>query len=235
LRRNVEAVEERIVAACRRAGRQRGDVRLVAVTKSAPDDAIPALVDLDIFDFGESRPQELWRKIALFAGTLKVRWHMVGHLQRNKVERTAPVVRLIHSVDSLRLLDAVEAAARVKRPTDPLPVFLEVNTSGEASKFGFTPDEVRGLAEVLPQLQAVKLCGLMTMAPLEAEPEKCRPHFALLRQLRDRLATDLAGRHPIHHLSMGMSNDFEVAIEEGATFVRIGSALFEGLPPGAEA
>src|SRR5262249_3775166 len=169
------------------------------------------------------------RRAALLPGG--VHWHLVGHLQRNKVERTLPLVELIHSADRLPLLHALdEAAAARGRPAD---VLLEFNTSGEASKQGFRPEEVDGLAPRVQELQQVRVRGLMTMAAWEEDPQRCRPSFALLRRLRDRLAGLLGGGHDLHHLSMGMSNDFEVAVEEGATLVRVGTALFEGIPPGA--
>jgi pyridoxal phosphate enzyme (YggS family) len=222
----LDAVERRLAAACRRAGRRRQDVTLVAVTKTASVAAAAALVDLGVLDLGESRPQELWRKAAALPRA--VRWHLIGHLQRNKIERTLPLVHRIHSVDSPRLLTALEQAGR------PLEVLLEVNCSGEASKHGFAPDEVSGLAPALAALRHLRVVGLMTMAAAEDDPEHCRPTFARLRALRESLR-DAAPAHPLNELSMGMSNDFEVAVEEGATLVRLGSVLFEGLPEGGAA
>jgi pyridoxal phosphate enzyme (YggS family) len=218
---NLRRVEERLAAACARAGRRREDVTLVAVTKTVPVEVAALLPGLGVADLGESRPQELWRKAAaLPAG---VRWHLVGHLQRNKVERTAPLVARVHSADSVRLLEALDAARAVD-------VFLEVNASGEASKGGFAPAEVARLAPVLGRLRQLRVVGLMTMAAYEEDAEQCRPTFALLRrlcaELREKVDTS---RHPMDELSMGMSNDFEVAVEEGATLVRLGSILFEGL------
>jgi pyridoxal phosphate enzyme (YggS family) len=219
------AVEARISAACARSGRPRGGVTLVAVTKAATVEAAAVLVELGVRDLGESRPQELWRKAAaLPAG---VRWHLVGHLQRNKVERTLPLVHLIHSVDSLRLLTALEEEASRRRRT--VEVLLEVNASREANKHGFAPEEAPGLAPALAALKAVRVTGLMTMAAYEEDPERCRPTFAALRRLRDRLQAAVGAAHTLSELSMGMSNDYEVAIEEGATLVRVGTALFEGL------
>jgi pyridoxal phosphate enzyme (YggS family) len=222
------AVEERIAAACRRAGRPRADVTLVAVTKTAPVEAAAALVKLGVRDLGESRPQELWRKSAALPAT--VRWHLIGHLQRNKVECTLPLTCLIHSVDSLRLLTALdEEAARQGRTVEAL---LEVNASREANKHGFAPEDVPGLAPALVALKRVRVTGLMTMAAYEEDPGRCRPTFAALRQLRDRLQAAVGPALPLPRLSMGMTNDFEVAVEEGATLVRIGTALFEGLEGG---
>jgi pyridoxal phosphate enzyme (YggS family) len=211
LRANLAGVEERIAAACVRAGRRRTDVTLVAVTKTVSAEIAAMLPELGVVDLGENRPQELWRKAEALPAS--VRWHMIGHLQRNKIDRTLPIASLIHAVDSVRLLDALEAEA-IKQDRD-VEVLLEVNVSGEASKQGFAPTALPDLSG----LTHVKVRGLMTMAMLQ-DAEKCRPTFARLRELRDRLG--------LEHLSMGMSNDFEIAIEEGATFIRLGSILFEG-------
>ncbi len=223
LSRRLQAVEERLQAACRRAGRSRAEVTLVAVTKMVSPEIAARLPELGVLDLGENRPQELWRKAADLPSS--VRWHMIGHLQRNKVERTLPLVTMVHSVDSLRLLLALEEGAAGR--ATPLPVLLEVNASREVSKSGFAPEEVPGLAPQLAGLKNVQVAGLMTMAAPEDDPERCRPTFAALRELRDRLRAELG--QPLPHLSMGMSNDFEVAVEEGATLVRLGSVLFEGL------
>ena len=218
-------VQERIAAACLRAGRSPADVTLVTVTKTVAASVAGLLPELGLLDLGENRPQELWKKAASLPNA--IRWHLIGHLQRNKIERTLPLVHLIHSVDSVRLLEALDqAAAKHERR---LNVLLEVNASGEAAKHGFRPDEVSPLQPDLDTLRHVHVRGLMTMAALQ-EPEACRPTFVLLRRLRDALRKALAGRHDVQHLSMGMSNDFEVAIEEGATLVRLGSVLFSGEP-----
>jgi pyridoxal phosphate enzyme (YggS family) len=224
----LQTVEERLLAACRRAGRDRAEVTLVAVTKTVPPAVAVELVRLGVTDLGESRPQELWHKAAALPQT--VRWHLIGHLQRNKIDRTLPLVSLIHSVDSLRLLAALEEeAARLGRT---VPVLLEVNASGEASKHGFNPAEVPNLGAHLVSLRHLQVRGLMTMAAPLDDPQQCRPTFAALRGVRDRLRGELGPSHGLEHLSMGMSNDFEVAVEEGATLVRLGSVLFEGLEGG---
>jgi pyridoxal phosphate enzyme (YggS family) len=224
LRERLQAVEQRIASACRRAGRERGDVTLVAVTKTIRVEVAAWLQELGVLDLGESRPQELWRKAAALPSA--IRWHLIGHLQRNKIEQTLPLVELIHSVDSLRLLTALEeAAAKVDRPA---AVLLEVNASREANKHGFTPEEVENLAEPINRLDHVQVRGLMTMAAWEDEAERCRPTFALLRELRGRLRGRLQPPHALEELSMGMSNDFEIAVEEGATLVRLGTVLFGG-------
>jgi pyridoxal phosphate enzyme (YggS family) len=215
------AVEERLQAACHRAGRNRAEVRLVAVTKRVSAEAAAELPELGVLDLGESRPQALWRKADALP---PVRWHLIGHLQRNKVERTLPLVHCIHSIDSERLLLAVEEEAGKRK--GQIPVLLQVNVSGEMSKHGFTPEEVLRLAPRLAELHWAPVRGLMTMAPLEHDPESCRPVFVGLRAVRDRLRRELGDSQGLKHLSMGMSNDFEIAIEEGATLVRLGSVLF---------
>jgi pyridoxal phosphate enzyme (YggS family) len=218
------AMEDRLSAACRRAGRSRDDVTLVAVTKTVSVEVASLLPGLGVHDLGESRPQELWRKAAVVP---LVRWHLIGHLQRNKIERTLPLVSRLHSVDSLRLLRALETAAETLADPKQLPALLEINVSQEASKHGFVPEEVDDLAAALAVLKYVRVDGLMTMAAYEDDPEKTRPTFRALRELRDRLSA--AVRRPLPHLSMGMSNDFEIAVEEGATMVRLGTVLFEGI------
>jgi pyridoxal phosphate enzyme (YggS family) len=228
LAQQVQVVEERLGAACRRAGRAREDVTLVCVTKTITPALASLLPELGLLHLGENRPQELWRKAAALPKT--VHWHLIGHLQRNKIERTSPLVYLIHSVDSQRLLEALEQEAAKRQQT--VPVLLEVNARREPNKHGFAPEEVPGLVPALAALQHVQIRGLMTMAALEENPERSRPIFAEVRALRERLRGELGPPHQWEHLSMGMSNDFEVAIEEGATLVRIGSALFAGLPEG---
>jgi pyridoxal phosphate enzyme (YggS family) len=221
----LEAVETRIAAACRRASRPRGDVKLVAVTKTVSSQMASRLVELGVLDLGENRPQELWRKAAELPAN--VRWHLIGHLQRNKVEKTLPLTTLTHSADSLRILQAIDAEASKQSRT--VEVLLECNASGEAAKQGFALADVPKMLSELRKLRFVRIAGLMTMAAYDVEPEKCRPTFASLRRLRDALASQMPPPHQMVHLSMGMSNDFEVAIEEGATMVRLGTVLFDGL------
>jgi PLP dependent protein len=220
----LHTVEERIAAACRRVGRVRGDVTLIAVTKTVPLTVAAQVAELGVHDLGENRPQELWRKAAALPG---VRWHLIGHLQRNKIDKTLPLVQRIHAVDSVRLLEALEQEAGQQGRV--VPVLLECNASGEASKQGFALADVPGLVPQLAKCRHACVTGLMTMAAFELDPEKCRPTFAALRRMRDRLRPELPSPHWLEHLSMGMSNDFEVAIEEGATMVRLGTVLFEGM------
>jgi pyridoxal phosphate enzyme (YggS family) len=221
---NIAAVEHRIAEACRRARRSRSEVTLVAVTKTVSTEVAGYLPMLGFHHLGENRPQELERKAAsLDAG---VNWHMIGHLQRNKVERVTPLACLIHSVDSAHLLRELDRVAEKQERT--IPVFLEVNVSGEQSKQGFAPSQLPQLVSTLAALRHIHVRGLMTMAAF-AEPDASRPTFARLRELRDYMGGELAPPHVLEHLSMGMSNDFEIAIEEGATFIRLGTVLFEGL------
>jgi pyridoxal phosphate enzyme (YggS family) len=224
LRTNLESVRDRIADAARRAGRDADAVRLVAVTKRTPPEWSAALADLGVADLGENYPQELWRKVEAVARP-DVRWHLIGHLQSNKARRTLPMVAMLHGVDSLGLLRALDAMA-ADRP-DPPGVCLQVNTSGEASKHGWEGDAVLADAEAIAACRNLPVVGLMTMAALGTDAESARPAFARLRAIRDALRerTGLA----LAELSMGMSGDFEAAIAEGATLVRVGSALFEGV------
>jgi pyridoxal phosphate enzyme (YggS family) len=218
-------VRARIAAACRRADRDPAGVTLVAVTKTVGPRVEALLPELGVNDLGESRPQELWNKAASLPAT--VRWHLVGHLQRNKVERTLPLVKLIHSADSVRLLNALSAEA--EKRSRVVPVLLEVNVSREPAKHGFAPEVVPGLAALIRSQRQVPVHGLMAMAAYTDDPEAARPAFAELRRLRDGLRAELGPEYPLDVLSMGMSHDFEVAVEEGATMVRIGTTLFAGL------
>jgi pyridoxal phosphate enzyme (YggS family) len=212
-------VRGRILAAAKLSGRDSSEVTLIGVTKTASVETAAAAFALGLHDLAESKPQELWKKAAAIPAA---RWHLIGHLQRNKLDRTVPLVSLVHSVDSVRLLDALDAFG-VKRGT-PVPVLLEVNCSGEESKGGFPPPDLPALAEEIGPLRGVRVEGLMTMAAYSEHPESARPAFAELRGLREslRASTGL----PLPHLSMGMSNDFEIAVQEGATLVRIGTTLF---------
>jgi pyridoxal phosphate enzyme (YggS family) len=192
----------------------------VAVTKSVSIEPAALLEELGVTDFAENRPQELWRKRSALP---EVRWHLIGHLQRNKVRETLPVY-LIHSVDSLRLMAALEEEGTRQKAS--VRVLLEVNVSGESSKQGFLPEELSRVCEAAQTFTAVRIDGLMTMAPLEAKPERCRPVFRRLRTLAETWSAKLERPHSLAALSMGMSQDYTIAIEEGATMVRLGSALF---------
>lgn len=223
---NLARVRDRIAAAAAAVGRDRADVTLVAVSKYVDASTTAALFAAGCTDLGESRPQELWEKSATpqLAGA---RWHLIGRLQRNKVRRTLPLVDLIHSIDSERLLNAIDEQAT---ETENKPrVLLEINCSGEDAKQGFAVDEVRRLLPSLALRTSVRVCGLMTMAPLEGGSAAARTAFSTLRGLRDELNSQAPPNVRFDELSMGMSGDFEEAIAECATIVRVGSLLFEGV------
>ena len=216
--KNLVEVRANIEAVCRKVGRSPADVTLVAVTKTVSSDVARALVAAGAVDLGENRVQELENKAEALRD-LPVRWHMIGHLQRNKVRKVLPIVQIIHSVDSLRLAQEIhEQAARLGLKAR---VLIEMNVSGEASKFGLRPEELAPLLKEIAPMGNIVVEGLMTMPPIAADPELSRPYFRKLRDLRDA--------HGLKHLSMGMSQDYAVAGEEGATFVRVGTALFRGL------
>jgi pyridoxal phosphate enzyme (YggS family) len=229
-RENLAAVRERIAEACSRAGRRPDDVRLVGVTKYVSVDAARMLLDAGCIDLGESRPQSLWSKAEALAGHHPAaRWHLVGHLQRNKIRRTLPVLSLVHSLDSRRLLEAIdEECAAAGRGCDAL---VEVNLAGDPGRTGVPEADVAALLEEAGRRRHVRVLGLMGMAALpDGDPAAARRQFARLRALRDALAARLPTPTGLHELSMGMSGDVVEAILEGATIVRIGSALWEGIP-----
>jgi len=222
LQKNLDNVEKRIAISCMKVARKRADITLVGVTKTVDPLLAKLLMEKGIDHLGESRPQELWNK-ALHLPNAK--WHFIGHMQRNKIDKTLPLVHLFHSVDSLRLLQALEEECKKQNQT--LNFLLEVNISGEENKQGFEPAELLGMASPLTTLKHMQCQGLMGMAAYAMEKEKCRPAFQLLRSTRDKLS-ELLGKN-LPELSMGMSNDFEIAIEEGATLIRLGGILWEGL------
>lgn len=222
---NLQRVRSEIAAACERVGRSPNEVTLVAVTKYAELAWVRRLVELGFRDLAENRPQQFVERAEQLPP--EIRWHLIGHLQRNKVKLVLPRTTLIHSVDSLRLLERISevAAEQSLRPR----VLLEVNVSGEDSKDGLPVAELTSQWDALQAVPNVDVVGLMTMAPLTDDPTAARPVFRALRQLQDDLAARAASHTQLTELSMGMSGDFVVAIEEGATLVRIGSRLFEGL------
>lgn len=212
-------MRERIAAACARVGRDPSEVELVAVTKGRDPAEVRALVAAGQRVLGENRVQA-WREAADAVGDLDVAWHLIGHLQRNKV-RFCRRIASIHSLDSERLALALEDEGA--KHAHRFEVLVQVNVSGEASKYGVAVGELAALLEAVAPLTHVRVRGLMTMAPYADDPEEARPHFRRLRAL--------AEQHGLRELSMGMSGDFEVAVEEGATIVRVGSALFETPTP----
>ena len=224
LAENLERVRGRIGEAARRGGRDGGDVRLVAVTKTVELPVIRRLLALGQADVGENRVRALLaRAEALFDAAEEVRWHMIGHLQRNKVRHVLRVARMLHAVDSLRLAEYIDG--RTQALELDAEVCIEVNVSGEQSKYGVAAEEAAELAERIAAMERVRCVGLMTMAPFVDDAERTRPVFARLRELRDEIRRNVPD---CVELSMGMSNDYPVAVEEGATICRIGTALFEG-------
>ena len=217
---NLKHVQERIAAACSKAGRAPGDVQLLAVTKGHPPETVQAAADAGLVLFGENKVQEAKAKIPLCSGRL--RWQMIGHLQTNKCRDAVQLFEMIQSVDSLHL--AEELHKWCDKSAKTMPILLEVNVAGESSKFGYNPDALLAELEQINALQKLEIHGLMTVAPWSPEPEKVRPVFRRLRELKLRCEKILGV--PLPHLSMGMSGDFEVAIEEGATIVRLGTVLF---------
>lgn len=217
---NLETVRAQIAEAAARSGRRPDAITLVAVSKTHSPEAILAAVDAGQLLFGENRVQEARAKMPLLPS--RIRWHLLGHLQSNKIRQALPAFERIHAIDTVALARDVN---RIAGELGLFPkVLLEVNVAGESSKFGFDPDVVRAAMEELLTLDRVAIDGLMTIPPFAPDAESSRKYFAALRELRDRLASEF--RVPLPELSMGMSGDFAVAVEEGATFVRVGTALF---------
>lgn len=233
------SVKERIAAAARRAGRSPGSIMLIAVTKYASIDQVRELIELGHVDLGESHVQNLVQRAAQIEEFLQrhrqlgsrsssipkqVRWHMIGHLQRNKVRKLIGLTRLIHSVDSLRLAEEIQAAA--VKLDEPVETLVEVNVSGEKSKYGVAPAAARHLIDQMESMLNVRVRGLMCMAPLVDDPEKSRPVFVRCRELFEDISRSGAAGDRFDILSMGMSNDYEVAIDCGSNMVRVGTAIF---------
>ncbi len=244
LRARYDGVLGRLAAAAARAGRRPGDVVLVVVTKNASIDQVRQLVELGHRDFGENRVQVLAQRVAQIAEFLErrrqlsgpraahppePRWHMIGHLQRNKVRKVLPLVRLIHSLDSLRLAEEIQVAS--SRRDEPVEVLVEVNTSGEKGKHGVAPPAAAHLVEQLDTMMNLRPRGLMCMAALVEDPKLARPTFERCRELFEDIRSSGLGGEQFDLLSMGMSGDFEVAVECGANLVRIGTAIFGPPPP----
>lgn len=234
IEQNLQRIRENIAAACARSGRSPQEVRIVAVTKSVDCDTIMNVLDAGLTDLAENRVQQLVDRQLEIAERLgrrrslpvpQVRWHMIGHLQRNKVKQVLEITHLVHSVDSLRLAEEInDRAEKLNRRAD---VLLQVNCSQEPQKSGAAVGAAMHLAELLCTMQHLRLVGLMTMASLGDKPDVARPAFSLLREMFDELRFNKVGGADFCQLSMGMSQDYTVAVEEGATLLRIGSALFE--------
>ncbi|HZZ42534.1 MAG TPA: YggS family pyridoxal phosphate-dependent enzyme [Tepidisphaeraceae bacterium] len=239
LAERLDSVRERIAAACARAKRPVSDVTLIAVTKNAVPEQIREIISLGVTDLGESRVQVLAQRGAQIneffqrrvqLGDLplmpRIRWHMIGHLQRNKIKQILPIVSVVHSIDSLRLAEELEIQLAKTPSAKRLPVMLQVNASEEKSKFGVAVGAALHLAEQIDTMPALQLVGLMAMAPLTDKPDETRAVFTRMREIFEELKWHKIGGSSLKHLSMGMSNDFETAIEEGATMIRIGTDLF---------
>ena len=229
LAERLAAVHREIAQAADRAGRDAADVLLVAVTKTVPLERIRRAVEAGATDLGENRVQEAETKIPALGASPGPRWHLIGHLQTNKTGKALDLFDVIHSVDSLALAQTLSRRLVALGRTKPLDVLLEVNVAGEATKRGFAPDGVFADGPAIAALPGLRLRGLMTVAPLVTDPEEVRPVFRELHQLRGRLSDRLGGE-PLPDLSMGMSHDFPVAVEEGATMVRVGTAIFGPRP-----
>jgi pyridoxal phosphate enzyme (YggS family) len=229
VRDNLVYLKQRIAAACAKIGRDPATITLVAVTKNRTAGEIRQALEAGVVDIGENRVQEALLKYndkQLVRSDIQIRWHMVGHLQTNKVKEAVRIFDLIHSVDTIRLAREIDKqAARIEKVQD---ILLEVNTSGEESKFGIRPQELPVVVQELGGLRYVRARGLMTVAPIVDDAERARPYFRILKELKDRINDMRYTTCDMQILSMGMSDDFEVAIQEGADIIRLGRAIFEG-------
>lgn len=226
LAENIAAVRKRIAQAAAKVGRDPEEVTLVAVSKTKPVELVEMAYTLGVHDFGENRVQEALPKITHLQGQ-GLRWHLIGHVQSNKASKVVAPFACVHSVDSLHLAQMLSRHAEAQGTQ--LAVLLQVNVAGEVSKEGMAPEETPELARQIAELPALRIEGLMTIAPLVSDPEEVRPVFRELRQLRERLRAEVS-TSTWHHLSMGMTDDYQIAIEEGATIVRVGRAIFGQRP-----
>ena len=223
-RHNLAAVHARIAAACQRVGRDPAGVRLLPVSKTKPEATLRLAYAAGCRMLGENKPQEAYQKWEAMADLADLRWSVIGHLQTNKAKLVARFASEFQALDSLRVAEALDR--RLQAEGRGLDVFVQVNTSGEASKFGLAPDQVAAFLRELPAFSALRVRGLMTLALFSAQAERVRECFVRLRGLRERLRQDAPEGIGLEELSMGMSGDFEIAIEEGATVVRVGQAIF---------
>jgi len=226
IRENVAGARERIEAAARRSGRPSGDIALMAVTKTHPPEIIREAYGAGLRLFGENRVQEFAGKAGAIADLAGAEWHMIGHLQTNKAAKAVELFGAVDSVDSVKLAEKLDAAAR--QQGKKLSILIEINVGGEAAKSGVAPDsrELEDLLLAAPRLDALEFRGLMTVAPFTDDPDGARSYFRKVRQLREAIAARKLAAVQMDTLSMGMSHDFEVAIEEGSTCVRVGTAIF---------
>jgi pyridoxal phosphate enzyme (YggS family) len=225
---NLAVVRSRIAAAAERAGRRASDVTLVAVSKTFADEHVRAAHAAGQVDFGENKVQEGLLKIAALSDAAAIRWHLIGHLQSNKARKAAQSFTCIHSIASIDLLRRLDDAAAAYG-TAP-EVLIQVDLAGESTKFGAPPDAVAAIAREAMGARAVRLSGLMLIPPWSTDPEETRPWFVRLREFRDQLAATDIPAEALRQLSMGMSHDYEAAVEEGATIVRVGTAIFGARP-----
>jgi pyridoxal phosphate enzyme (YggS family) len=221
---NIRSIREKIALAAAACGRVAGDITLVAITKTFPEASISEAIAAGIRQFGENRVQEAEGKILHFRGFPGLEWHLVGHLQSNKTRRAAELFDVIHSLDSVKLAARLDQAAKEIGKT--ISVLIQVDLGGEETKFGAPPDRLREMLDALSPLTRLRPDGLMTIPPYFENPDEARPYFAGLRKLSESLEAEQPGCLGLRHLSMGMSHDFEAAIQEGATMVRIGTAIF---------
>ena len=222
LRDNLKKVEENIQAACDRSGRNRDEITLIAVSKTKPVEMLQEIYDENIRDFGENKVQELCDKIEKMPSDIK--WHMIGHLQRNKVKYIVGKVALIHSVDSYRL--AEEISIQAKKHNTIVPILAEVNIAHEESKFGISEEDAILLVKEISELENIRIMGLMTIAPYVENPEDNRMYFRKIKELSVDINSKNIDNVSMEIISMGMTGDYEVAIEEGATMIRVGTGIF---------
>ncbi len=223
---NLSALQARIKAACLRSGRTEDAIKLVVAVKTVDASAVRALYELGVSEIGENKVQDAEEKQKALSD-LNIHWHMFGHLQRNKVKKALSIFELIHSVESVRLAEEIgKESIKLSKRTN---ILIEANISGESTKFGIKEAEVIPFIKQISHLEGIRILGLMTMAPIVDDPELCRPVFRGLKRLSDNITAEGIKNVEMKYLSMGMTQDFEVAIEEGATLIRIGTAIFKGI------
>ena len=224
LRENIEKVKEKMLESASRAKRKIEDITLVVVTKTVSAAIIENCVSLGIKNIGENKVQDAKEKFDMISDLYDVKWHLIGHLQKNKVKSALSIFDFFHSIDSFELAEEID-----KRASKKIPILLQANVSGEETKHGFSSEKLEREIEKIMSLPNIEIRGLMTMAPLTEDAQICRKCFSELRELKEKLNSKYSDKLNMEHLSMGMSQDFEIAIEEGATMIRVGSSIFEGI------
>ncbi len=220
---------ESVTQAALRVGKSPSEIRIVGVTKYVSANLASILVDAGCRELGESRPQALWQKAESLKGLVGVQWHMIGHMQRNKLRRTLPLINCLHSLDNLRLAEALQSELVARPGSAPLTCFVEVNVSRDPTKTGLPPAELPDFLEQTAQFSMLRVAGLMAMSTLHANDRQIRSEFAQVRELLNAMQVEFGSHHKLTELSMGMSDDYPQAIAEGATLVRIGSLLWKGI------